>query len=342
MSLDNAGTVVEHREYDSFGNLDEIYDELGNTKTDVNLLSDIAFAGRDWDNAAELYQNNARWYEPKSGRFISEDPIGFGDGSNVYRYAGNNPILYIDPSGLSTQGHPLNSLAGGYSSGVATPRNRDIESFSFNTVTPFDSYGTVTNAGNSSSLFGTPISSLPSGGGSSFTYYSQETLNAAVHKTPTFRALENQISTLQTQKFDLQSRIDAASGKKYQGSAGRAARRRVSKYEAQLSRVNEQLTLATASRPALRANLRNRLDNELTGASIVDYSFNPDLRIGPTTTYGVIAANPRFQGGLRVAGGLGEATLGSALTATPEPGTTAAGAFLAYRGVDNISTGLTH
>ena len=44
--------------------------------------------------------SRARWYDPNSGRFISEDPIGFGDGPNPYRYAGNNPILFVDPSGL--------------------------------------------------------------------------------------------------------------------------------------------------------------------------------------------------------------------------------------------------
>ncbi|MFT6630090.1 MAG: hypothetical protein ACJAS4_000024 [Bacteriovoracaceae bacterium] len=40
-------------------------------------------------------------YNPKSGRFISEDPIGFqgGDG-NLYRYVNNNSINYTDPTGL--------------------------------------------------------------------------------------------------------------------------------------------------------------------------------------------------------------------------------------------------
>ncbi len=43
----------------------------------------------------------ARTYDPNSGRFLQEDPIGFSAGDlNVYRYVGNNPLNYTDPSGL--------------------------------------------------------------------------------------------------------------------------------------------------------------------------------------------------------------------------------------------------
>jgi hypothetical protein len=43
----------------------------------------------------------ARYYDPGVGRFISEDPIGFDGGDpNLYRYVGNSPINFTDPSGL--------------------------------------------------------------------------------------------------------------------------------------------------------------------------------------------------------------------------------------------------
>jgi len=38
------------------------------------------------------------WYDPDTGRFISEDPAQ--DGLNWYVYAGNNPLKYTDPTGL--------------------------------------------------------------------------------------------------------------------------------------------------------------------------------------------------------------------------------------------------
>ena len=41
----------------------------------------------------------ARFYAPWSGRFLNRDPIGLSGGTNVYTYAGNNPVAFRDPSG---------------------------------------------------------------------------------------------------------------------------------------------------------------------------------------------------------------------------------------------------
>jgi RHS repeat-associated protein len=57
------------------------------------------FAGRQNDGNG-LYYNRARYYNPAWGRFISEDPLGFGGGDvNLYAYAGGNPINFNDPTG---------------------------------------------------------------------------------------------------------------------------------------------------------------------------------------------------------------------------------------------------
>ena len=55
---------------------------------------------READN---LYYMRARYYDADLGRFISEDPIGFAGGINVYAYVGGNPMMLVDPSGLSAQ-----------------------------------------------------------------------------------------------------------------------------------------------------------------------------------------------------------------------------------------------
>ncbi len=48
-----------------------------------------------------LYYMRARYYDPSVGRFISEDPLGFGGGDvNLYAYVRNNPVMFIDPWGL--------------------------------------------------------------------------------------------------------------------------------------------------------------------------------------------------------------------------------------------------
>ncbi|MGO9020297.1 MAG: RHS repeat domain-containing protein [Syntrophobacteraceae bacterium] len=48
-----------------------------------------------------LYYMRARYYDPNVGRFISEDPLGFGGGDvNLYAYVKNNPVNRADPFGL--------------------------------------------------------------------------------------------------------------------------------------------------------------------------------------------------------------------------------------------------
>lgn len=50
--------------------------------------------------AGLVYMRN-RWYDPNTGRFTQEDPIGYAGGINLYAYAGNDPVSYSDPYGLS-------------------------------------------------------------------------------------------------------------------------------------------------------------------------------------------------------------------------------------------------
>jgi len=48
----------------------------------------------------DLYYFRARYFDPRAGRFISKDPIGFAGGDvNLYRYVQNNPVNYADPYG---------------------------------------------------------------------------------------------------------------------------------------------------------------------------------------------------------------------------------------------------
>ena len=50
-----------------------------------------------------MYLRN-RWYDPQSGRFLTQDPIGMNGGVNLYAYAGNNPSSFSDPFGLCAEG----------------------------------------------------------------------------------------------------------------------------------------------------------------------------------------------------------------------------------------------
>ncbi len=59
----------------------------------------IQYTARENDRTG-LYYYRARYYDPKIGRFISEDPIGLTGDLNVYAYVENNPVTLTDPTGL--------------------------------------------------------------------------------------------------------------------------------------------------------------------------------------------------------------------------------------------------
>jgi RHS repeat-associated protein len=86
------GTVAQSYTYDSFGNT---------TNSSGSLTNFFRYTAREFDSETNLYYYRARYFDPSVGKFISEDPVGFGSGMNFYRYSFNNPILLMDSSGLS-------------------------------------------------------------------------------------------------------------------------------------------------------------------------------------------------------------------------------------------------
>jgi RHS repeat-associated protein len=85
---DSTGAVPSQANYDAFGN------QTG------NLASRYGFTGRENDSFTGLMHYRARQYDPKLGRFISEDPIGFAGGDiNLYGYVRNRPTMLRDPTG---------------------------------------------------------------------------------------------------------------------------------------------------------------------------------------------------------------------------------------------------
>jgi RHS repeat-associated protein len=89
-----SGNTVQRYDYDSFGNIVTI--------SDPSFLQPYSYTGREWDEETGLYFYRARYYDPMVGRFISKDPIGFAGGDvNLYGYVQNNPVNWVDPSGLA-------------------------------------------------------------------------------------------------------------------------------------------------------------------------------------------------------------------------------------------------
>jgi RHS repeat-associated protein len=90
--LDESGGVLDQIAYDAFGNIVAQLNPL--------LVNPILFASRDFDAETGLYYNRARYLDPTTGRWTTQDPLGFAAGdANLYRYVGNRPTLATDPSG---------------------------------------------------------------------------------------------------------------------------------------------------------------------------------------------------------------------------------------------------
>jgi len=51
------------------------------------------------DKAGTMYRRN-RYYDPGSGRFTQEDPLGLAGGMNLYGFGGGDPVNLSDPFGL--------------------------------------------------------------------------------------------------------------------------------------------------------------------------------------------------------------------------------------------------
>jgi len=102
---DAAGTVVKDYRYDAFGN------EENSDPNDSNVFR---YCGEMFDKETGTYYLRARHFNPKIGRFTSEDSVRSTTykmpngievidplSLNLYTYCGNNPIRYIDPTGRS-------------------------------------------------------------------------------------------------------------------------------------------------------------------------------------------------------------------------------------------------
>ncbi len=69
-------------------------------------------------NVANPSYYRARYYDPNSGRFLSEDPINFRAGINFYSYVHNRPILSKDPKGKDPIVGTIVGLLGGAINGA--------------------------------------------------------------------------------------------------------------------------------------------------------------------------------------------------------------------------------
>ena len=96
---DSTGQLLEWYRYDLHGT--PVFYNASNSRSSAsNCGIRHLFTGQQWYSDIGLYDLRNRFYSPDIGRFVQADPIGFrGDSTNLYRYVGNNPVDFADPSG---------------------------------------------------------------------------------------------------------------------------------------------------------------------------------------------------------------------------------------------------
>ncbi len=81
--------ITDTYDYDAFGN------KVNSTGTTPNSY---LYRGEAYDSDLGLYYLRARYYNPRSGRFVSVDPLA-DQGEKRYEYADADPVNGLDPSG---------------------------------------------------------------------------------------------------------------------------------------------------------------------------------------------------------------------------------------------------
>ncbi|HET7025889.1 MAG TPA: RHS repeat-associated core domain-containing protein [Gemmatimonadales bacterium] len=94
-----ADQLATYTDHGPFGNVENPTGASINTGGDVQ--AGFTGAGGTPNGLGLVYLRN-RWYDPGTGRFLTQDPIGLAGGLNLYAYAGNNPTSFSDPFGMAS------------------------------------------------------------------------------------------------------------------------------------------------------------------------------------------------------------------------------------------------
>ena len=92
----DAGVLEQHIAYSPFGQ------QVSGLTTTGSVVASFAvgYTGTYTDPVTGLQLHGVRWYNPSSQRWLTQDPLGLRAGMNLYRYCGNAPTIYVDPSGM--------------------------------------------------------------------------------------------------------------------------------------------------------------------------------------------------------------------------------------------------
>lgn len=96
-------------------------DAFGNGAPSGTATVNLRFAGQYYDTESGLHYNWNRYYDPSTGRYISSDPIGLAGGLNTFAYVNANPVMFVDPEGLTSM-----DVTGGMNYGSSSYGPREV------------------------------------------------------------------------------------------------------------------------------------------------------------------------------------------------------------------------
>jgi len=170
---DKTGEIVWNWKSDAFGQGKANRDVDGDgNKTVIRLR----FPGQYYDRESGLFYNHHRDYDPKLGRYIQSDPIGLNGGINRYAYVGNDPVNYIDRTGLSRTAQLRECEV----TVIVDSDGNEIPGSAIRTCSGGGNIGPAIGGGYGNSGFGNIGSSIPGfnpTGGGSYTQYADANAN---------------------------------------------------------------------------------------------------------------------------------------------------------------------
>lgn len=99
---DPSGNLVECYQYTAYGE-EQIFGNQGEKKEPADTLIPWRFSSKRVDPETGLVYFGRRYYDPRIGRWLAPDPIGFAAGPNLYAYVMNSPLTHFDLYGLMAE-----------------------------------------------------------------------------------------------------------------------------------------------------------------------------------------------------------------------------------------------
>ncbi len=103
--------VVQRFTYSPYGTITVLNADWSTPPAGAQPIVNNLYQGMTLDSVTGLYYERYRNYSPSLGTWISQDPLQYINGANTYQFVMSNPVVLVDPSGLSMiplgQGSPF-------------------------------------------------------------------------------------------------------------------------------------------------------------------------------------------------------------------------------------------